>query len=91
VLSSKAMRVARGLSIALCGVAAACAALVTACGDDTSKPLGSGDKVIVDVDATNQPPQPEPKGGDLADSPYGPADAAYGAIDAAPGSPSHEN
>jgi hypothetical protein len=50
---------------ALCCAAAACNS------DDSSTPTGSGNDVKVDVDATNQPPQPSYDGGP---SPFSPVD-----------------
>jgi hypothetical protein len=61
----------------LTSVAAACNS------DDSNAPLGSGDKVIVDVDATMQP-QP-PAGGGGADSPFARVDSGY------PGAPDGYN
>ena len=49
-----------------------------ACGDDSSGPRESGDKVIVDVDATDQPPQGEFDG--PADSLFSPLDGPYGTL-----------
>jgi hypothetical protein len=48
----------------------------TGCTDDSGKPLGHGNVVVVDVDATTQPEQPEFDGS--ADSPFAPTDSPYG-------------
>jgi hypothetical protein len=59
---------------------ALCVALwAPACNEDPSKPLGSGNVVIVDVDATDQPPTPPADDGP-DDSPFAPVDSPYGTI-----------
>jgi hypothetical protein len=71
----------RALSFALLPVAAfaalAAVALASgACGDDSSKPTGSGDHVTVDVDATTQPSQNQNDASYYSDV-YGPGDGPY--------------
>jgi hypothetical protein len=64
----------RALCFALLPVGVLCA-VSAACGDDSSKPTGSGDTVVVDVDATTQPPQ----NGDASyySDVFGPSDSPY--------------
>jgi hypothetical protein len=55
------------------------------CGDDSGSPGGHGDHLIVDVDATKEPPQDQFDGG--PDSPFAPVspDGSYGVLgDASP-------
>jgi hypothetical protein len=66
----------RALTIALLPVAALCAA-AAACGDDSSAPAGSGDSVVVDVDATTQPPQSRGDGGAYYPDVFAPGDGPY--------------
>lgn len=69
MLSSASMK--RPMASALL-VAGAISAVAAACSQGAGTPAGSGDRVIVDVDATNQPQQPQ--GGSDAS----PSSDAYG-------------
>jgi hypothetical protein len=54
---------------------------IAACTGTSTKPLGAGDDLIVDVDATPAPPDPrEEDASATADSPYGFLDGPYGAL-----------
>jgi hypothetical protein len=56
--------------------------LAWACSDGGTPKAGKGDTLIVDVDATNQPPPPMPDAGD--DSPYGTYEDGGGAYGYSP-------
>jgi len=62
----------------LAGAIAGVAFASVGCTDDSGKPLGHGNVVVVDVDATMQPAQAGFDGS--ADSPFAPLDAAYGQV-----------
>jgi len=76
VLCSSAMRRARAGAFALWG---ALFAIGGACSVSSSKPLGSGDTVIHDVEASTQPPQPDGEDAS-ADSPFARVDSPYGPV-----------
>lgn len=65
-------------------VASAVAVLsaIGACTGTSTKPLGVGDDLTVDVDATPAPPDPREDASAAADSPYGFLDGPYGVLGA---------
>jgi len=63
--------------------AASLAALAWGCSDGNAPKTGKGDTLIVDVDATNQPPQAMADAG-ADDSPYGAVADAYGGYSYSP-------
>jgi hypothetical protein len=60
----------------------AVAALAWACTNANGPPMGKGDTVYHDVDATNVPYPPQPDAGET-DSPYGTTEDAYGSYTSA--------